>query len=980
MLYTQPWYTKFLAVLIFSCTALFAFSGAARAEDYEVSSTGVFTAPGSFRIVTYPMANDTPYPDRRTATCCNMSEDGSFLFYSKDSRLVNEPINNQQRLFMYDSTSKEIILLPKFNDNPHVYGFLSPDKSWMIAQTAKGGTFDSYYYSLTTREVQRFEYPDGSPVLSGGRVFPSGDGSRVVFNVSHKDLVPEDQNGLNDLYLWDRTTKQPTLVTVGKDGKAASGGGDISLSADGNLVTFTSSDINRYFDAPCGWSGQDVLQKNLTTGAYMCVTTNIDDTDGEAFGVSHNSLIVSANGQVIVTKGRIQVGFNLKDTNYYIINLASGLTPIQQLAHADTFAVRLSADGTTVFYVHQLDVSGTRDMCTFEVFTTETNCYRIDPQFYISVDLLSPRGRYMVLESRYHKLIGSTVAAANTYTEWNDLFLWDREGENYFVRGQVTGDDGLTGIAGVRITGSNQEQYETDASGYYTMPYLLAGTPYTITPASAGKTFNPTQVTFSVPPSKIINFTTRIGLELSLPISETRGMAFALTGNPGGAEQGRVNSWFDHTSPQYDNDTSVVMTPWSGIRYTAITQGVSFYNGHDGIDFSRPQTETGATLVYAAASGVVTRTVDGCVDGVTSCGGGLGNQVWIDHGNGYATVYGHLANGSLRISNGNNVKTGNTLGVMGNTGNSSNTHLHFGVHFDSLKQWRQAGTSLDPFGWISLDGAVDPWKNTANAKSTCLWQSWCPQPQIVTTNFPARTQSGRVELQTSSGFIYFLTDADIRPEFLNTLRYWGLGWLWTIQDSLGNQGVQASALTESVPVTITAKYSENDLLHLNPQTITSIWSADGRSWSVAPHSMGLDQITITNSQAGYYAVGAELLCPEDISEPDDSSEAAEEITINEAVTGVLDITEDQDWFKFTPTAGTKYAVTTTAGKLQFFAADGVTEIQLVDGELVGTDSNDILLLLTPDSTSGCEVSYSLVIKPFTEQETSLYVFLPLIQR
>lgn len=58
--------------------------------------------------------------------------------------------------------------------------------------------------------------------------------------------------------------------------------------------------------------------------------------------------------------------------------------------------------------------------------------------------------------------------------------------------------------------------------------------------------------------------------------------------------------------------------------------------------------------------------------------GGYGNAVVIDHGNGTRTLYGHLS--SINVKKGQVVEKGQKIGVMGSTGNSTGTHLHFEIH------------------------------------------------------------------------------------------------------------------------------------------------------------------------------------------------------------------------------------------------------------------------------------------------------------
>ena len=69
---------------------------------------------------------------------------------------------------------------------------------------------------------------------------------------------------------------------------------------------------------------------------------------------------------------------------------------------------------------------------------------------------------------------------------------------------------------------------------------------------------------------------------------------------------------------------------------------------------------------------------------------GYGNRVLIDHGNGYQTLYAHLA--SISVVEGQTVNRGDVIGIMGSTGRSSGTHLHFEV--------RENGAALDPLGFL----------------------------------------------------------------------------------------------------------------------------------------------------------------------------------------------------------------------------------------------------------------------------------------
>jgi murein DD-endopeptidase MepM/ murein hydrolase activator NlpD len=87
---------------------------------------------------------------------------------------------------------------------------------------------------------------------------------------------------------------------------------------------------------------------------------------------------------------------------------------------------------------------------------------------------------------------------------------------------------------------------------------------------------------------------------------------------------------------------------------------------HYGMDFTSPI----GTDVYA--------TGDGIIREVTTEHSGYGKMISIDHGFGYLTIYGHLSN--FKVKPGQNVKRGEIIGNVGNTGTSTAPHLHYEVH------------------------------------------------------------------------------------------------------------------------------------------------------------------------------------------------------------------------------------------------------------------------------------------------------------
>ncbi|MCM2343234.1 MAG: GNAT family N-acetyltransferase, partial [Alphaproteobacteria bacterium] len=143
-----------------------------------------------------------------------------------------------------------------------------------------------------------------------------------------------------------------------------------------------------------------------------------------------------------------------------------------------------------------------------------------------------------------------------------------------------------------------------------------------------------------------------------------------------------------------------------GGKAADFTCGSLTYDGHDGSDFAVRDLvamETGV-VVTAAAAGTVLRIRDGAPDQMPDAAEistlmkekkGCGNGIVLDHGEGWQTLYCHMKNGSLRVKQGQTVKTGDVLGLVGHSGIAEFPHLHFTV----LKN----GEIQDPFSGSTID-------------------------------------------------------------------------------------------------------------------------------------------------------------------------------------------------------------------------------------------------------------------------------------
>jgi murein DD-endopeptidase MepM/ murein hydrolase activator NlpD len=83
--------------------------------------------------------------------------------------------------------------------------------------------------------------------------------------------------------------------------------------------------------------------------------------------------------------------------------------------------------------------------------------------------------------------------------------------------------------------------------------------------------------------------------------------------------------------------------------------------------------------VLATADGTIVWADDGVFDREIVTGSFATNGFMIDHGDGWTSLYVHMRRDSITVKNGDKVKAGQVLGLVGSSGNSNGPHLHFQV-------------------------------------------------------------------------------------------------------------------------------------------------------------------------------------------------------------------------------------------------------------------------------------------------------------
>lgn len=125
---------------------------------------------------------------------------------------------------------------------------------------------------------------------------------------------------------------------------------------------------------------------------------------------------------------------------------------------------------------------------------------------------------------------------------------------------------------------------------------------------------------------------------------------------------------------------------------------------HSGLDIGGAPG-SGIVNIIAAKDGIVVypeaNSVMDCPSSNTTstCGGGYGNYVIIQHSDGNYTLYAHLDANSITVTAGESVEQGQVIAKMGSSGNSTGTHLHFEVR----EGQNTYSSTVDPLQYISVE-------------------------------------------------------------------------------------------------------------------------------------------------------------------------------------------------------------------------------------------------------------------------------------
>ncbi len=296
---------------------------------------------------------------------------------------------------------------------------------------------DVFLVDRGTGLTQRVSVRSDGAQANDGSYMPaiSADGRWITYDSWATNLVDNDTNGANDVFLFDRGTGLTQRVSVRSNGDQATGGGSRgpAISADGRWITYTSFATN-LVDNDTN-TEDDVFLFDRDTGRTQQVSV---DGSGQAAG----GAAISADGRwVAYASGATNLVDN--DTNnttdVFLFDRVTGSTQrVSVRSNGDqatggvSYDPEISADGRWITYLSRAtnlvdnDTNNTSDVFLFDRDTGRTqrvsvhssgsqaNAYSRDP-------VISGDGRWITYYSWATNLVGNDTNGEH------DVFLFDRD-------------------------------------------------------------------------------------------------------------------------------------------------------------------------------------------------------------------------------------------------------------------------------------------------------------------------------------------------------------------------------------------------------------------------------------------------------------------------------------------------------------------------------------------------------------------------
>jgi Tol biopolymer transport system component len=367
----------------------------------------------------------------------SISADGQIIvFASEATNLVDGDNNGVQDIFLHDwlnGTTERISLSrqgqetdgasdwPEISADGLTVTFASAASNLVDGDT--NGFEDVFVVDLQSGAVECVSHPaaGGQANADSNQPVISGDGRFVAFVSAATNLVPGATNGLEEIYLYDRSDGSLQWVSAPRTGSENDGvSGEPAISADGNWVAFSSNSTQLVSNDTLNF--RDIFLWNASSALER---VNVTQTGSEANSLSYAPAL-NADGRFIVFRSHATNLVPSDNLNMGDIFLRDNLTGALQQVNLPADGVEalggpsdepsMSADGRfIVFRSHASnlvpnDINGSADIFVRDMQGATTR---------VSVDSYAGESN----GSNYSPVISADGAAIAFYSEADNLVL-----------------------------------------------------------------------------------------------------------------------------------------------------------------------------------------------------------------------------------------------------------------------------------------------------------------------------------------------------------------------------------------------------------------------------------------------------------------------------------------------------------------------------------------------------------------------------
>jgi uncharacterized repeat protein (TIGR01451 family) len=278
------------------------------------------------RVTRVSLASDGTQADK-SSDLPALSADGRYVVFQSDAtNLVAGDTNNAGDIFLHDRQTSTIARISIASDGTQANGdsyqpAIAGDGRYVVFTSRATNLVaddtneapDIFLYDLQEGETRRLSLSSSGVQADGSATWPviSTDGRYVAFQSYAANLVPDDDNGVSDIFVHDLQTNRTTRVSVSASrGEANRGSYRPAISADGQYVAFESAASNLVSGDSNGYP--DIFVHNLANGQTTRASLASDGTQANGYA-EHPA--ISGDGRYVAFASNAS-GLVSDDTNY----------------------------------------------------------------------------------------------------------------------------------------------------------------------------------------------------------------------------------------------------------------------------------------------------------------------------------------------------------------------------------------------------------------------------------------------------------------------------------------------------------------------------------------------------------------------------------------------------------------------------------------------------------------------------------------